>query len=800
MTASAAEGGKAFGLRRLRDAGFAVPAWIVVPADATEADLAPPLLAGALDAFLERYPGSAFAVRSSSLDEDGESHSFAGQFDTMLGVAAQDVPNAVREVRMSANGERARAYRRHSGLAEDVSIAVIVQVMVEPIVAGVAFGRDPIDGARRLVISAVRGRGERLVSGETNADTVRIEIEPRSVTRAATDDESILDEALIAAVSDAALAVERAFGAPQDLEWAWAGDTLYLLQARPITAVGDDAIVWDNSNIAESYGGVVSPLTFSFARFAYATAYRQMFRLLRVPQRRIETHGDAFEHLIGLVDGRMYYRLSNWYELLALLPGFRLNHRFMEEMMGVEEGLPAQTVAALERSSSSVRGRLSEVVAVAVTLLALLREQFVLPKRIAIFQAWFAETMRENADLRGMDVAELIAAFAHIEKRLATRWDAPLLNDFFTMIYFGILSALCRKWLADADGTVQNDLVAGTGDLASAEPAHLILLAARSIAGDVDTVRIFSTEAVDVIAPLVAERANLARYVDEYLRRFGDRCESELKLESVRLTEDPLPLFRAIGRAATSPERPSGVCRSDDIVVRSLGGWKRRSFRFVLANARDRIRDREKMRLDRTRLFGRVRGIFLALAERYVARGSLAARDDVFLLTLEEALHPQEYESSYRELTDVRRAEAQRFHSLPVPPARVHTQNGRIVDPPRPVMEMVPPMSLDAERRKGIGCCAGIVEGIVAVIHDPSMPFEAGRILVTERTDPSWVMLFPAAAGILVERGSLLSHAAIVSREMNVPSVVAIRDLMTWLVDGDRVRFDGATGVVQKLA
>src|SRR5207302_10774316 len=165
------------------------------------------------------------------------------------------------------------------------------------------------------------------------------------------------------AAAAAALARQsgRRFGRPQDVEWAVEGGKLYLLQSRPITslnAVADpDGVVniWDNSNIAESYNGVTTPLTFSFARRAYEEVYRQFCRILRVPGAQVEASADVFRHMLGLVRGRVYYNLLNWYRLLSLLPGFKANRRFMEQMMGVKEGLPEHFVAEMSQSTRAER-------------------------------------------------------------------------------------------------------------------------------------------------------------------------------------------------------------------------------------------------------------------------------------------------------------------------------------------------------------------------------------------------------------------------------------------------------------
>jgi pyruvate,water dikinase len=787
-------GGKAWGLAQLGSAGFTVPAWTCIGADVTDAELDS---SAALATILRELRGERFAVRSSGIDEDGSASSFAGQFETYLDVPRDEVLDRVRAVRASAGSARVREYRRLLGLPDDVRIAVVVQEMLAPTAAGVAFGRDPIDGGERVIVSAVEGLGERLVSGEASADTFRVAtdgtIVERTIVQGAISDEQARRIAGLARLA------ERHFGAPQDLEWAIVGDAIHLLQSRPITALAGPSVLWDNANIAESYGGQVSPLTFSFARYAYAKAYRQMLAMLAVPSARIAAHDDALENMLGLVQGRMYYNLINWYRLLALLPGFRLNRRFMEQMMGVDEGLPAEIVAELERTG---RGeRLSELFVVARMVIALLVENARLSRRVREFHAWFEATMQAGKDPAACEGEELIEEFAAIERRLATRWDAPLLNDFFAMIAFGLLKSLCRRWCGDTSGTLQNDLLAGAGGMISAEPARLIAALgklARQDPGLAQAMRDDDRATIEsrMIAPL-------RPLLDEYLARFGDRCESELKLESIPLTVDPLPLYRAVGRAAESRLVPAHDAHARAAAERRVSACitdpvRRAIFARLLKATRDHLRDRENMRLERTRLFGRIRRIFLALGAKLVALDIIDEGRDVFWLTIDENFAAFRERKPVRELVAGRKNEQARNAGLPAPATRVQTRDGRIVSSPR-VRGSSETERADATQRTGLGCCAGIVRGTVCRVTDPNQRFTAGAILVAERTDPSWVMLFPAASGILVERGSLLSHAAIVSREMGIPSVVAVPGLMSWLHDGDEVEFDGSTGAIHRL-
>src|SRR5918992_347576 len=192
----------------------------------------------------------------------------------------------------------------------------------------------------------------------------------------------------VLAVADLARAASRHFGSPQDIEWAWA-DGLYLLQSRPITSLGrladPDAplVIWDNSNIVESYSGVTTPLTFSFARDIYEHVYRQFCRLMQVPPDVIASRDDMFENMLGLIRGRLYYNLLNWYRLLALLPGYQINRRLMEGMMGVREALPEELAVRIAQEAS--RGKLKDLAHLTRTAIALAANHLTLGSKVDAF-------------------------------------------------------------------------------------------------------------------------------------------------------------------------------------------------------------------------------------------------------------------------------------------------------------------------------------------------------------------------------------------------------------------------------
>ncbi len=824
--ASAPVGGKARALHALAAAGFSVPPFAVVlpAARSTPEASVPSALATELVALAARLAGPAgrVAVRSSAGDEDGGEHSFAGQFESHLDVAPADVPARVAEVWRSGSSERVRAYRAERGLAAEAEApAVILQRMVAADAAGVAFSIDPVSGRRaHATVAAVRGLAEALVSGARNADTFTVDRRGSVIARdlASGEPAPVLTDA--EAISVAALARRCAahFGCAQDIEWALAGGDLFLLQSRPVTTLGRVAdpdgalLIWDNSNIAESYCGVTTPLTYSFARYIYEEVYWQFCRLLGVPEEKLAENADLFGRMLGLVQGRVYYSLVDWYRAIALLPGFTWNRRFMEQMMGVKEEMPAELLPRV--TGAGLGARLADLSHLVSTVMGLLRARRRLPEIQRAFRARLDAALAAPATpFADQRPDELAAAYRSLERQLLTRWDAPMVNDFFAMLYHGVLRSLCAKWLGAE--SLANDLVGGEGGLVSTEPAKRVERLA-AIANDAPGLR-----AALLAGDLAAFQSALrdpgnetcaAGYAD-YLERFGDRCMEELKLESITLRDDPSPLLRSIAALIPrhhEPKRPRFDARGQ-AEARAAAAFKGRPIRKlvfarVLRRARGYVRDRENLRLERTRLFARVRVIFLAVGQRLAEVGVLGTPRDIFYLTVPEALGFIEgtaVTTDLRGLVALRRAEFARHAAAPEPSGRVETRGTVYVGNPFSAPQRrasVSSTDADPNLRRGLPCCPGLVRARARVVLDPRGAAPApGEVLVAARTDPGWVMLFPAAAGLLVEHGSLLSHSAIVSRELGLPSVVAVPGLTAWLCTGDLVELDGATGIVRRL-
>jgi len=810
-------GNKAATLAILQDAGFQVPPFFVITPDAFIDEPITAASEGEIELATSAIcrDGHQVAVRSSSREEDGRNLSFAGQFDTFLNVGRNDVVSYARKVSHSGSSDHIDTYREaQDATGDDVLPSVLVQRMVKADTAGVAFAADPITGDTSVaVVAATSGTGESLVGGEDQGDTWRIDSKGRIVSRDLQGQNEVLTKRQIGKIVTLVREVSEFSGKPQDIEWAFEGKQLYLLQSRDITALkrtqsGDSYALWDNSNIVESYGGVTTPLTFSVARSAYQEAYRHMGRALGVSERSIAQNERAYEQMIGLIQGRVYYNLLNWYRLLMLTPGFRFNRRFMEQMMGVTEGLPADAIPTPEENRRFAGLRATAGLArVAQRLIAKL---FVHNSRVCRFHRDLDELL-QPVDLQSFSLDQLIDSYESLQAKVIPAWDTPLVNDLYCMIFHGALRHLSDRWLDDDLADIHNDLVSGESGIISVEPVRRMKELAGIAADDQRFIDALCDEELSAIVPFIAETEAFQGAYADYIGKFGDRCLDELKLESATLNDSPLPLLRAVGQLARSGAWKAASGATDALrlnaeakIADAFRGQpiRKRVYGLVLRLARARVRDRENLRFERTRVYGRVRAIFVEIGQRLVSLNVINNIDDIFYLDVSEItgmIRGTGISAALSDIVDNRRNEFAGYRNSDDPPRRFIT-NG----PAQLTSSMQEVMDGDSESsdddRRGQACSQGIVCGPVRIVRDPrDSDIRSGEILVAQRTDPGWVTIFPLVTGMIMERGSLLSHSAIVARELGIPAVVGVDNACSWLEDGDWVELNGATGTIRRI-
>ncbi|SDF87435.1 pyruvate, water dikinase [Dyadobacter soli] len=815
QTTGASIGGKAENLFRLKALGMPVPHFVVIPWEALragvpESELIPRLLA--------TFEGTRhFAVRSSAIGEDGAAFSFAGQFESYLSVGPNELAVKIAAVRESAFSERVTAYRKHHRLSDVGGVAVIVQEMVDADAAGVAFGANPLTGNRQeKVINAVFGLGDGLVSGVVNADQFVLNgTEIQSVLAHKTNAAPALTHPQIHRLGEILDTLENALGQPQDIEFAVRNDQIFLLQTRPITTLKStptgNYILWDNSNIIESYPGVTTPLTFSFISKSYETAYKLFSAYLGVSESVIKKNERVFANTLGFLNGRVYYNLKTWYHMLAMLPGYSINARFMEKMMGVKEQFDIPESYRLSKSKAWW-----SIAKMAVQMLSRFRA---LPGKRREFMELVDNTIGAYKAIPFAEKSadELMHLYLDFERKLLLEWKAPLLNDFFAMIWFGMLQKQCEQMTGGQNPNLHNDLLCGSNDIISVQPVHRSIALAARIAAVPALKDLFLTQNEHQIHDTLnagndLEFRAVKAEIDRYIADFGERCVGELKLETISYGQEPARFIKVlksyvetgITGAQFSGDREE-VIRTNaerEIANRLKGKWIARwKLNLTLRYTRELVSARENLRYERTRAFGIVREIFTFMGKRFYADGLLDQARDIFYLTKEEifaCIEGTAVTQDIRALVALRQKEFQHYRQLGPLSERFATYG-------------VPYHGNDffsIERivqheggLKGIGCSPGRVTGRVRVVTDPAeVPSLNGDILVTTSTDPGWVTLFPGALGIIVERGSLLSHSAIVSREMGKPCIVGVTGLLKTLKTGDEIEMDGSTGIIRTIS
>ncbi|RYE25956.1 MAG: phosphoenolpyruvate synthase [Sphingobacteriales bacterium] len=796
-------GGKAYNLLLLRQAGYSVPDFIVLPVSFfDEVSDVKHNAEQALIEILEALPNtSQFAVRSSAVAEDSSNFSYAGQFKTLLCVEAKNIPAAIAEVYASVNAQHIAAYQSHSGKA-DLKMAVIVQAMIPATQAGVAFGIDPLSGNEKdFLINAIEGIGEDLVNGSKNADAYTVQAGSIAQQQIA-GDTSVLSIQQIKVVSSTLTTLNEFYKHHQDIEFAFVDDKFYLLQSRPVTTTAqpnEAAITWDNSNIIESYPGLTLPLTFSFIEKMYAAVYRQMSSVMGITVGKIKANDAAFDNMLGLLNGRVYYNLNSWYKVLSLLPGYKMNASFMEKMMGVKD----KPDINIETGEAGIRDYFD--IAYAVT--CIIRNVATARKQKDLFISDFNSIYNQfvNKDFARSTLKETLAYYHRFEQLMVTKWKAPLVNDFFAMVYFGSLQKMCVKHMPDEPNTT-NHLIASSKDIITTEPIRRLPLLAKLLTQKPELDEALRSGSSEEFLQVLARYKEEQAAFNEYIKDWGERSIAELKLETITYLQQPELLVDILRSYATSGAQPFEANTSIDAerhkaevqMLQQLKGHavKKGLFNHVLKQARYFVSNRENLRYYRTKGFGMVRRMMLGIGEQLYKQGYLQHPRDVFYLHLKELDEVAEEQFTSADIQNKvaqRKQDYQLYQSLPLP-ERVITK-GKV---DKIVLPQTTSTFTNIKELQGIPCSAGVVHAKVRLLYDATdMNNLNGDIMATYATDPGWVVLFPGAGGIITERGSLLSHAAIVSREMGIPCIVGLTGLMDILKDGDEILMDGATGIVQ---
>ncbi len=773
-------GNKAANLAVLRQAGFDVPPGIVLAAvdPRTAGETLPGKLQTALlTEVTDRLGSGPWAVRSSSTAEDSEHASFAGQFETFLNVEPGDLVRAVTACLGSANTARVERYRGQKAAG---SMAVLIQPMIDAGAAGVAFTVDPVSGRPHTIIEAVAGVGDRLVSGEASperwviTDDGSIEAPPQV---------GVLDHARAQAIGALARKVEEHRGCPQDIEWAIDGDTLWLLQARPITTMRKQAAELVPMSIE------VPPGVWMRDDFHEPVPMSQFARRIFTEQ-IVNAMPAAFANFGVIIDHLEVVFIGGWTYSRPILSGpsairdrniaaekaiasdlaLTVTHGWFDQWRS-EYVVEARSALALDLRSLSdhdLAAQLDQRVKVIGR-----------PEHTMVGIAWLLlmhDLVATCEELLGWDTARTLTLLAGLS--LTSVAPAKQLAE---LAQLAMSSPAIRQLLANVDETTPGKLSGVDPAFAGAFTRYLESTAHRAVR-------------FDVLDPNLAERPDLL------LQLVADQMTSGFSHE------------QAAGLAQRRRDEATNEAR---VTLASHTRADRDRFEQALARAREAYPTMEdKTWHTQAVQTALLRYLGLEIGRRLVIRGQLLGDEDVFFLEVHEARSALFDGADLREMARLRKG--QRAWALANPGPLVYG------DPPseKPPFHLLPP----AARRVNEAVTWGFAEFLRhrpgatrpgQITGTPASPgryrgparvvmgehefskIRNGDVVICPTTSPVWSIVFPSLGALVTDAGGILSHPAIIAREHGIPAVVGAGNATRVLRDGQFVTVNGDTGEVE---
>ncbi len=771
------------------------------------------------------------AVRSSATAEDLPDLSFAGQQDTYLNViGAEQFLVAVVNCWSSLWTARAIGYRIRNGIDHDeAAVAVIVQEMVPSEASGVLFTANPLTGLRsESVIDATVGLGEALVSGQVEPDHYVVDTRQRQVLaktlgakkistrgKAGGGVETIEEDAAavqalsdrhILALTEMGQQIQKEYGFPQDIEWAFADDRLYILQSRAITSLFpipklsfDPLIVWFSFGAAQGLVGPMTPLGLDAALHIVAGAGR----MFGVPLKPDEV--DVF----AVAGERIWIKIS---DLLRNPVGLRLSGAigFIEPGTGkvLQPLLADPRLGAGTGKLRLVTAR--RVVRFALPVLARLIRNMIRPERA---RAEFDALIESNlATAQVPPAPDRFGRLRNVVQFMRTRIGSAfqfLLPRFIPVFgpSMGMLNLLNE--LAGEDRSLVLEMTRALPRNVTTEMDLALWETATAIRADVEAAEEFRSSDAPALArrfldgtlPSAAQTA-----IVRFMERYGMRGIGEIDFGQPRWREEPTPIMHVLQSYLNIDEAaaPSAVFQrgreaaSDALeklaarVREQPGGWlKERLVRGAARRIRLLMGARESPKFFAVRTMGIARQALLEVGAEFAEAGTIERADDLVFLRLNEleALAGAEPDD-WKKLIAGRRLTYQReLRRKQVP--RLLISDGRAF------YEGLGADTDSADVITGSPVSPGVVEGLVHVILDPRQAgLQPGEILVCPGTDPAWTPLFMAAGGLITEVGGMMTHGSVVAREYGIPAVVGVHEATTRLRDGQRIRLDGTTGQI----
>jgi rifampicin phosphotransferase len=742
----------------------------------------------------ESLASGPWVVRSSACGEDSGNAAFPGMLDSILHVRnLPDLYEAIRRCWASGWSERCLAYRMNRAV-DPGGMGVVLQEQVPAVISGVAFSQAPHAEAH-ILVEYCAGLADGLVSGAVTPGSIQISRTDGRWTSVAEGEHSIaLSDAHIVALTEAAWALENLFQHPQDIEWSIdVGGQLFILQSRPITtapvAPGSGSLqVYSCANMNENYPDPVAPMLYDIARRGYYNYFRNLGIRLGFSAARVRAMEPVLEEVITRHAGRLYYHLSGIHTLLHMAPGTGFQRNPLRQW-GEIGRIAIRSVYHACRLESGIRTFEARA------------ERFK--------QATETDLLARQ---RPSELVEHLNRFIDIR---SNHWFYPSLADTSSMISYGLLKRVLQQAFPDdANGSMQNRLLQGLQDVISAQPAIRLWELSRSIRSNPEHATCFREQgSVEIWEILQRDPgyADVHRAILAYMEEWGFRRSGELMLTRPSFQEDPIALLDILRayvvqegvaqEARWKQQQATGDEDAREVLSLIKGrGWfpaafalrQRVGLRLLIRWTRRSISRRERARHKQALLYSRVRRVALALGKRLELAG-----DEVFMLTIDElnAVVGGRLAMSEARGRIAKRVSDHERWSGQFPEETLELREGETW---RPVRKLSTSLDEHAVEFAGTPACSGHTEGLAAVLHDISEfdKLSDGCILVAAQTDPGWGPAFFRISGLIIERGGMLSHGAILAREYGIPTVVGVERATARIPHGAQLELDGDQGVI----
>jgi pyruvate,water dikinase len=794
-------GAKAFHLSKMKRVGLPVPAGFVINVSAFEyfflnnvnLDEA---FKSSLSEALNNIAAKGYMVRSSAIGEDGAGNSFAGQLESFQ--AENNVEDIIAKLYLcwkSYQKENVTAYQNSSG-AKLQGMAVVVQELIEPDYAGVIFSRHPLD-ENNLLVEYVEGHAEQLVSGKVNPKSVTFSRKSRgfSETTPFSCDKGI----------EIVEQLELIYNKSLDIEWAIKDKVFYVLQSRPITTASKSKkVYWSNTNVNENYPEAITPLLYSIARDSYYHYFKNLSKLFLIQPEKIKELESAYANVITVHGCKMYYNMSSIHQIISHSPFSEMLLKSFDNFVGYTQNKTAE----IKKEKGSKLSFVKEA----------FRFNRTLEKTVKEFED-SANKYQDEAE-KALTLEELKNSFHQFIEIRMHSWYKASLADFFAMLYHGLLGKFCSKYYTDNADGIHNKLIQAIPGLISSEPIILmykIKMEIRKNSMVHEKLKTLNSEEFWEWVKAESNAVDVKIRIHNYLQNFGFRCSGELMLTETNYIDEPSKFIDLLKQYDSLPEdNPEDIiakkCKEREQVIRSFKNTilKKNSLnilksathilflKILIRLASKGISARERVRLKQASLYFQFKNIVLKCSSELQKRRLINDSDDIFYLRYQEIIEVLNSSSmlpnSIKEQVQITKSNFLSQAGL-IYPDDFYSYQGEF---PLPEELENTILKSHSSNLKGLCACGGKIQARVKVLQSvmEAHKLQKGDILVTRQTDPGWVVVFPLISGLIVERGGMLSHGAIVSREFGIPAIVGVEGAVSKLNDGDIVILNAFTGEI----